>query len=65
MTNFINKLPKKFHWTIHNVVAHPLSEVFWLLNLKSVGNYIHDVTVPSFASNQDTIDPGTTSETFD
>jgi hypothetical protein len=63
MTNLINKLPKRFHWTIHNVIAHPLSEIFWLLNLKPIGNYIHDVTVP--ISDQETIDPGTTAETFD
>jgi hypothetical protein len=63
MNKLINKLPRKFHWTIHNVIAHPLSEAFWLLNLKSIGNYIHDITIP--CSDEDTIDPGSTSETFE
>jgi len=37
------------NWTIHNLIAHPLSEIVWLLTLgygRKVSDWIHDVTVP-------------------
>ena len=50
----INKLLSKlgpFSWTLHNVVAHPLSELVHLLGLgtapfERAARWIHDVTVP-------------------
>lgn len=42
----VNKMPRKFKWTIHNVVAHPLSEVAWLVGAKLLSEKIHDCTVP-------------------
>ena len=36
----------KYKWTIHNVIAHPLSEIFYLLGYNDLGNKIHDVTIP-------------------
>ena len=36
----------RFKWTLHNVVAHPLSEVFFLLGYVRLGNKIHDITIP-------------------
>ena len=40
-----------FSWTLHNLIAHPLSELVYLLGLGSTlseraSNWIHDVTVP-------------------
>jgi len=40
-----------FNWTLHNLVAHPLSELVYLIGLgldpaERVSNWIHDVTVP-------------------
>lgn len=61
--NLLNKLGH-FKWTLHNVLAHPIAEIFWLLNLKSIGNWIHDITVPCEDLNEDTIDPGNTTDTF-
>jgi hypothetical protein len=43
----LNRLYK--NWTIHNLIAHPASEVIWLISfgkLESLGNWIHDVTLP-------------------
>lgn len=34
------------NWTFHNIVAHPLSEIFHLLGFEMAGHLIHDVTVP-------------------
>ena len=51
-------LPKPLHWTLHNMIAHPLSEIFYLSGylcvqrfdrgdrLIKIGNLIHDVTIP-------------------
>lgn len=53
-----NIVPKPFKWSIHNVIAHPLSEVFFVGGylcikkfdrgdrLVKLGNWIHDVTIP-------------------
>lgn len=37
------------NWTVHNLIAHPLSEIVWLLSLgmaKKTSGWIHDVTLP-------------------
>jgi hypothetical protein len=36
----------RFKWVLHNVVAHPLSEVFFQLGYERLGNKIHDITIP-------------------
>lgn len=42
----IGKLPIRWRWTLHNMVGHPLSEIAYQLGVKSIGNWIHDVTLP-------------------
>lgn len=34
------------NWPIHNIVAHPLMEIFNLAGLRSAANWMHDVTLP-------------------
>ena len=37
------------NWTVHNLIAHPLMEVLYLLSfgkLEAFGNFIHDATIP-------------------
>ena len=34
------------NWTVHNIVAHPLSEILYLVGLGDLGNKIHDKTIP-------------------
>ena len=41
-----------FKWTLHNLVAHPLSELVYLIGFEQASNWIHDVTAPEH-------DPGT------
>ena len=36
----------RYKWALHNMVAHPLSEVFYLLGYERLGNKIHDITIP-------------------
>lgn len=33
-------------WPIHNLIAHPLSEILYWCHLESVGNRFHDATIP-------------------
>ena len=40
------------NWTVHNLFAHPLSEIIWLISfgkLENFSNWIHDITIPSDA----------------
>ena len=36
----------RLSYTVHNIVGHPIAEIFWVLGLEKAGNYIHDITVP-------------------
>lgn len=33
-------------WAIHNLIAHPVSEVCFWLHIPRFGNWLHDATVP-------------------
>jgi len=46
LNKFIMKLPKKYRWSVHNLVAHPVSEVAYLCGFENLSNKIHDYTVP-------------------
>lgn len=37
-------------WTVHNLIGHPLSEIFWLLGFKRLADLAHDLTVPEHVS---------------
>lgn len=37
---------RRFAWTLHNLVAHPLSEVLFQLGFTRTSDWLHDVTVP-------------------
>jgi len=36
----------RFRYTIHNIVGHPLMEIFSLLGMHKRAAWIHDVTLP-------------------
>lgn len=42
----VTRLPARFQWTAHNLVAHPLSEVLYQIGFERLGNVVHDATVP-------------------
>jgi hypothetical protein len=42
----LGKLPERFQWTLHNLVAHPISEVLYQVGLQKLSDKIHDQTVP-------------------
>lgn len=39
-------LPGRFRWTLHNIVSHPLSELAYLLGLRRLSDWLHDITLP-------------------
>ena len=41
------RLPERFRWTLHNLIAHPLSEILFQVGLGSWGDRIHDWTIPA------------------
>jgi hypothetical protein len=43
-------MKRNFDWTIHNMIAHPISEIVYLLGFDKLSNWIHDVTVPKHKS---------------
>lgn len=54
MRKYIDKLPNCLKWTPHNLIAHPVSEILYLLSLLYGGdgfvklsNYVHDETIPT------------------
>ncbi len=40
------RLPERWRWTVHNLVAHPLSEVLYQVGLRRWSDLVHDSTVP-------------------
>ena len=46
MNKLISKLPERFQWTIHNVVAHPLMEVLYQMGFRDLSSKVHDCTTP-------------------
>ena len=50
MRKLLSKLGP-FKWSLHNLIAHPLSELVYLVGLgtspfEQAANWIHDITVP-------------------
>lgn len=46
MQHIIGRLPKRFQYTVHNMIAHPLSEVLYQLGLVKLSEVVHDRTCP-------------------
>jgi hypothetical protein len=42
----VRGLPARFHWTLHNLLGHPLSEILFQLGLKRLAEKVHDGTTP-------------------
>ena len=46
LPHLLGRLPPRFQWTLHNLVAHPLSEVLYQLGLREWSELVHDITAP-------------------
>jgi len=40
-------LPPRWRWTVHNLIAHPLSELLFQVGAERLGTRIHDATIPA------------------
>lgn len=43
----LGRLPERWRWTLHNVIAHPVSELLWQLGAVALADRLHDATVPA------------------
>ena len=41
-----------FRWSIHNLLAHPLSEIAYLVGLRKLSDWLHDASVPKHPSGE-------------
>jgi ethanolamine utilization microcompartment shell protein EutS len=46
MRDLVTRLPPRYRWTLHNLIAHPVSEILYQLGFESASNAVHDGTVP-------------------
>lgn len=44
----LSKFPERFKWTLHNLVGHPLSEVFYQLGWERASDWAHEFTTPPY-----------------
>ena len=35
-----------FRWSIHNLLAHPLSEIAWIFGFRKASDWLHDKSIP-------------------
>jgi len=42
----LSQLPERFQWTLHNLIAHPLSELLFQIGLRRWSDRVHDLTIP-------------------
>ena len=45
--SIVDRLPERFRWAPHNLLAHPASELLFQLGYEELGNRLHDATLPS------------------
>jgi len=46
LARLLGRLPERFRWTLHSVISHPLSEMFYVFGFDRIGDWVHDVTIP-------------------
>jgi hypothetical protein len=47
LPSWLARLPERWQYTLHNLVAHPASEIAWQCGLVDVAERIHDLTTPA------------------
>ena len=46
LSKLLTRLPERFQWTLHNLFAHPVSELLFQVGLRNWSNRVHDSTAP-------------------
>lgn len=37
---------RHFAWSFHNIISHPLSEILYLVGLRTLSDRVHDWSIP-------------------
>lgn len=40
---------RRIEWAVHNIIGHPIMEIFFLLGLEKAGLWFHEQTLPEEA----------------
>lgn len=43
----VDFLPRRFRWTLHNLVGHPLTEILSQIGCHRAADWIHEATKPN------------------
>jgi len=46
LPRLLGRLPARFQWTLHNLLAHPASEILFQLGFHTLSEKVHDCTAP-------------------
>lgn len=46
LNRLLYRLPERFRWSCHNLIAHPLCEVLFQVGLEKWSDAVHDCTTP-------------------
>ena len=46
LSHFLARLPERFQWPLHNLVAHPAMEILFQLGFTELSELVHDATTP-------------------
>ena len=47
LPRLLAQLPDRFQWSLHNIVAHPLSEVLFQVGFQELSEQVHDLSAPA------------------
>ena len=47
LPRLLGRLPKRYRYTLHNLVGHPLMEVLWLAGFPDLSDLVHLRTQPA------------------
>ena len=47
LPRLLAQLPDRFQWSLHNIVAHPLSEVLFQVGFQDLSEQVHDLSAPA------------------
>ena len=53
LPRLLAQLPDRFQWSLHNIVAHPLSEALFQVGLQELSEKVHDLSAPEPATGRE------------
>ena len=53
LPRLLAQLPDRFQWTVHNVLAHPISEVLFQVGFQELSEQVHDLSATEPATGRE------------